>query len=174
MTNKRPSKKSPWRSLALVSAIGSFAVLSSSPALAVDESWNLEVQVSDTSCIDPITVPTWSPDANVYYIQGNDVDLNMYSPNPPGLVNFSVGLGLQSGTDNCTMMPINPSGDVVASVTSLDPELTMDALDCETTACSAETLYQNTNTIYGAIDATGVSTTGLKSGILTVVWTPES
>jgi hypothetical protein len=71
-------------------------------------------------------------------------------------------------------MPIDPSGDIEASVTDLDSELTMEELDCTSLViCDAGTLYTNNNSIMGTIDASGVTTIGTKSGTLTVVWTPE-
>jgi hypothetical protein len=112
----------------------------------------------------------------VSYTYGNDVDLNV-SPsnaNPPGLLPFSVALGLYPGSDNCDFLPIDPSGDVQASVTSLDSELTMAELDCSSTFCDAGMLYINNNSIMGAIDASNVSASGIKYVTLTVVWTPAT
>jgi hypothetical protein len=101
---------------------------------------------------------------------GNSVDLF----SPPGLVNFSVDLGFSPGWDNCNGVAIAPTGDVEASVSNLDAELSMSQLDCTAAlgVCQAETLANSSNAVSGAIDASGVSTTGTKSGTLTVVWTP--
>jgi hypothetical protein len=101
---------------------------------------------------------------------GNSVDLF----SAPGLVLFSVDLGFYPGWDNCNGVAIAPTGDVEASVSNLDPQLSMSQLDCtyDLGVCQAETLVNNSNAVSGAIDASGVSTTGTKSGTLTVVWTP--
>jgi hypothetical protein len=72
------------------------------------------------------------------------------------------------------MFPIDPSGEVVATVTNLDAELSMVNLDCSADAgsCQAVNLYNAGSFIYGTIDASMVSSTGLKTGTLSVVWTP--
>ena len=173
MTSQIKRKKNLGRTLAVLAIIGSFVGLTSLPAFAYEDSWTLEVNVSDTTCTDPIEDPSWSPDVNVTYLYSNDVDLNPSAYNPPGLLNFSVGLGLTPGYDPCTTWNVDVSGDVEASVTELDGELSMSALDCSSsTICDAFTLYTGGNEILGTIDASAVTTTGLKTGVLTVVWTP--
>jgi hypothetical protein len=175
MTSQKKTRKNLGRTLAVVATIGSFAALTSLPAVALEESWTLEVNVSDTSCTTPDTPPSWNPDPSVSYTYDNDVDLNPFSMNPPGLVLFSVGLGLLEGSQGCDPFgPISPSGEIEASVTGLDSELSMAELDCTSlTVCDAGTLYINNNSIMGTIDATGVTTIGDKTGTLTVVWTPS-
>jgi hypothetical protein len=158
------------RAAALAATLGAFVGLTSLPALATD--WTIEVNVSDSTppaCTDPDTAPIWIPDTVVSYTFGNDVDLF----SSPGLVLFSVGLGLTPGWDNCNSVAIAPSGEVEASVTGLDSQLSLQDLDCPAISpCDAGLLYMNNNAIAGSVDASGVSTTGTKSGTLTVVWTP--
>jgi hypothetical protein len=173
MTSQKKTKKNLGRALAVVAIIGSFAGLTSLPAVAEESSWTLEVDVSDTTCTTPDTAATWSPDPSVSYTFDNDVDLNPSAINPPGLLPFSVGLGLYPGSDNCDFISIDPTGYIEASVTGLDPELTMEELDCSSISiCDAGMLYINNNSIMGTIDASGVTTIGTKTGTLTVVWTP--
>ena len=171
MTDKRNTKKNLGRAVALLATLGAFVGLTSLPALATD--WTIEVTVSDSTppaCTDPDTEPTWIPDTVVNYTFGNDVDLF----SAPGLVLFNVGLGLTQGWDNCNSVAIAPSGEIEASVTSLDAELSVNSLDCSAAVgfCQAGDLFVNSNGISGAIDASAVSTTGIKYGTLTVVWTP--
>jgi hypothetical protein len=148
------------------------------PATAAEDSWTLEVNVSDTSCADPITEASWSPDSSVTYIASNEVDLDPFAPNAAGLIPFDIGLGLTPGYDPCTTWNVDVTGDVEAWVTSLDAELSMEEMDCSpstlvtTPVCDAYLLYLNNNSIAGTIDASAVTTTGLKTGSLTVVWTP--
>ena len=171
MTDSKKTKKTLGRVLVLVATLGAFVGLTSLPATAID--WTIGVEVSDTTpppCTTPNDDPYWSPDPIVNYSMGNSVDLF----SPPGLVNFSVDLGFSPGWDNCNGVAIAPTGDVEASVSNLDAELSMSQLDCTAAlgVCQAETLANSSNAVSGAIDASGVSTTGTKSGTLTVVWTP--
>ena len=175
MEYKQTTKKNLGRAVALLATLGAFVGLTSLPAMATD--WTIEVVVTDSTppaCTDPNIEPSWSPDTFVTYLYGNDVDLYSASINPPGLRPFSVGLGLTTGMDTCDMFTINPSGDIEASVTGLDAELSMEELDCTVAVgvCSAELLWINNNSIAGTIDASLVTTTGTKSGTLSVVWTP--
>jgi hypothetical protein len=171
MNEQKKTKKNFGRAIILMATLGTFLGLTSLPAMAVD--WTIEVNVSDStppSCTDPITDPYWSPASDVTYMSGNDVDLYM----SPGLVLFEDGLGLTTGWDNCNSVTIYPSGEVQASVSGLDAELSMEELDCTTERglCSAELLTINNNSIMGTIDASLVSSTGLKTGTLSVIWTP--
>jgi hypothetical protein len=171
MTSQIKRKKNLGRTLAVLAIIGSFVGLTSLPAFAYEDSWTLEVNVSDTTCTAPPTDPTWSPNPSVIFLDGNDVDTDPFSANPPRLIAFYVELGIEAGLDNCTTWNIEPSGTIVAEVTLLDPELSMEILDC-TGGCGASTLWSTYGTISGTIDASEVTTPGLKTGTLAVVWTP--
>jgi hypothetical protein len=173
MANQQKTKKNLARGIALLATLGAFLGLTSLPAVAED--WDIEVYVINTSndCNDPISQPSWSPDPTLTYV-ANQFDLNINSPNRSGLLPFYFGLGLLQGWDNCLGINLPLTGEIVASVTGLDAELSMAGLDCTLEAlCDPEVLRANGNIINGTIDASLASTTGKKSGKLTVVWTPE-
>jgi hypothetical protein len=166
--NKAAKKK-----VAFFFTLASLVGLIASPAAANEESWNLEVTVVDTGCAPNIVAPTWSPDPNITYINPNEVDLDTLDV--ASLVPFSVNLGLAQGSDNCTITPIDPTGDVVASFDDPEGVLTLDVLDC-LASCSAFNLYQGNSpvggTIGGTINASLATAVGTETGTLTVVWTP--
>ena len=151
-------------------AIGSLVAVSAMPAAANEESWNLEVTVVDTGCQPNIVAPTWSPDSEITYINPNEVDLDTLDV--AYLVPFSVDLGFAQGSDNCTLTPIDPTGDVVASFDDPEGVLTLDVLDC-LASCSAFNLYLGNSSIGGTINASLATAIGTETGTLTVVWTPE-
>lgn len=139
--------------------------------MAEETFWDLEVTVVDNTCDLEDTPPYWTP-GTVLYDESADVDLDPLAAQGPRSIGFSVSLGLYQGMDNCTYLSIDPSGDVEASISLLDPELTVD-VDCAgANICDAGTLFSGGGTIYGTIDATEVTTIGSKTARLTVVWTP--
>jgi hypothetical protein len=167
------SKTRVAKTLVAFLTLGSVLGLSSTAfAEPQEETWIVEVQVTDTSCVSEITPASWNPETTVSYPAGNTVDL-IYAPVS---VDFYVWLDFQAGSDFCDPgVFILPYGDVEASFLELAPELDVSALACESPfPCDASDLYLATSEITGTLDVLGAAVGGnTYSGNLKVVWVPE-
>lgn len=150
-------------------ALGSIFGISAAPAIAEEEAtWNVQVQVSDSGCVDFETPAIWTPDMDVYYLGGNSIDLDSGTL----FVDFEVYLNFTPGYFFCDPIDIDPTGDVEALFTTLDAGLTVDYLDCSA-VCPAANLMPD-GKIAGSLDASSVAGEGTYSGQLKVLWTPEN
>jgi hypothetical protein len=157
------------RSFMVMFTFASLIGVAAVPATAAEDSWTLEVNVSD-SCVPSITPASWGPHDFPAYEMGNDVDL---TANPAWLP-FSVYLGFAPGYDECEMASVDPSGTVQSSFSTTDLELAINSLQCSNDSpCNAGALYTDGSFLIGELDVSGITTEGSKSGSLTVVWTPE-
>ena len=163
-------KKNLGRALALVLTIGSFLGLTAMPAMATwdpnNPAWQLDVNVTDSTCVPDFSEPSWAPDQLLYTVDNN---VDMFAPST---VNFEVYLNFSHGTDAnvCGDPNISPTGEVTASFNG-DPALQLQGLDCQL-ACQASDLYTMGSTIQGQVTVNGGTAPGTYSGTLSVTWTP--
>lgn len=174
---KNKGKKQLSKALAVLMTLGSLLGISAAPAMAYEQEWGVDVYVTDsTPPFDPcedffseFTAATWSPDTSVTYSEGQTNDV--YTDD--GSVPFSVDLNFtQASSTVCESDPSlsNPDGSVVSSFVAISSDIT-GTTSCDLT-CDATDVYQSSSQITGALDVTGSNIVEIRSGTLTVTWTP--
>ena len=171
----RVKTKNLRRALALLLAVGPLVGLSAAPAMAETDpnspSFNIDVLVSDSTCVPSYSPVTWTPQ-----LMAGNTNVDLFAPMP---VTFDVNLGFFAGVDGnaCGLGDELPTGDVYATFTNLPSSLEQDVLDCDLAlaACQAVDLYNATagGVISGTLNVANDATDGLHTATLQVVWTPE-
>lgn len=169
MSSRFKTRNFASRFLTALFTFASLIGVAAAPATAAEDSWTLEVDVSN-SCVSNLTPVSWGPHDSPAYEMGNDVDL---TANPAWLP-FSVYLGFEPGYDDCALASVYPSGTVESSFSTTDSELAINYLQCSNVSpCDAGTVYAEGSFVIGELDVSAITSEGTKSGSLTVVWTPE-
>jgi len=170
---QQKAKKSLGRAIAFLIILATYMGVTSTPAVAVGDpnapSWDIEVAVTDSS--PPACEPSWGPAAwsPQFFVDGTDVDM----ANPTS-VEFEVFLLFSRGiaiVDCGGGLGPAPSGTVTASFSG-DPELSIDALDCENN-CDASVLFAGMSPLEGTISVNAGTLEGTYTGTLTVIWAPN-
>lgn len=156
--------------------LASLLSISAAPAIALDETWNIDVYVTDATPNDPCdgyvpsnSAATWSPDPVVSYPETNTNDV-FYED---GSVPFAVSLNLMEGyLDDCVLgyMPDGPDGSIVSTFTAISNDITA-TTSCDS-GCNAYDVYFSGSQVSGLLDVTSSNAIGTRSGTLNVTWTP--
>jgi hypothetical protein len=169
----RVKTKNLRRALAFLLAVGPLVGLSAAPAMATTDpnspSFNIDVMVSDSTCVPSYSPATWMPTLTTY-----DPNVDLAAPTP---VLFDVYLGFSAGIDAnvCGVGDELPTGTVHAEFTTLPSSLEKNYLDCElgVVTCEAANLYDIVGgVISGSLSVTNDATEGLQTATVKVVWTP--
>jgi hypothetical protein len=171
---QQKTKKSLGRAIAFLIILATYMGVTSTPAVAVEDpnapSWDIEVEVTDTS--PPGCEPSWEPASwnPELFVEGTDVDM----ANPTS-VEFEVFLMFSRGIAivDCDGSPgPGPSGTVTASFSG-DPELNLDALDCQSNCYAWDLFTEGVSPLEGTISVNAGTLEGTYTGTLTVIWAPD-
>jgi hypothetical protein len=174
---KNYERKQISKAIAVLMTLASLLSITAAPAIAADETWNIDVYVTDSTPSDPCDgyVPNnlaamWSPDPVVSYpeTQTNDIYYD------DGSVPFGVSLNFSEGyQDSCLFgqIPDGPDGSVVSTFTPISSDIT-GTTSCDS-GCNAYDVYLSGNSqVSGTLDVTGSNAVGTRSGSLSITWTP--
>jgi hypothetical protein len=171
VTEKQKSTKRLGKAVVVLLALGSLLGIGAAPAAATDwdqnnPTWQIDVAVTDTSCVPDYTQAIWAPDP-VMSLGNTNIDMVA-----PTSIDFSVSLNFSSGTDRnaCGGFDVPPSGTVTASYKTISPELSQDRLDCSPSCILSDPAMLNT--ITGSLSVVPGTLAGDYSATLQVVWTP--
>jgi hypothetical protein len=171
---QQKTKKSLGRAIAFLIILATYMGVTSTPAVAVGNpnapSWDIEVTVTDSS--PPGCEPSWGPAfwSPQFFVEGTDVDMAN-----PTLVEFDVYLQFGRGiaiVDCGGSLGPAPSGTVTASFSG-DPELNIDALDCEINCDASDLFADGMSPLEGTISVNAGTLEGTYTGTLTVIWAPD-
>lgn len=181
MTNQNKKKRQLVRAMAAFLTLSSFLGASSAPAFAAAYDWDVNINVTAVPPEEPgceslpgsSDAATWAPATTLVYNSSTAVDLTVDT----GRVSFSAPLGFVQGAnyDGCAnLLPggVDPSGFVTADFTSYSEELTQESLDCDD-SCFASDVYDSGNGVNGEVSVANATTTGEKTGLLAISWTPQ-
>jgi hypothetical protein len=176
MSSDDKAKKQLGKALAVLMTLTSLFGITAGPALAYDESWTLEVNVSvpEDPCAgvdDIISPPTWQPDTSVTYPNGNTYDI--YSGGN-GQVQYEIAFNWLEGSRTvCGEDPttLRPEGVIASTFTAIDSGIDVYS-PCSSSCNSGDNFEYDQGKIAGHMDVSGSNTLGLRTGTFTVTWTP--